>query len=152
MNNKTKYLLSLVAVLLIGVFLGFLINGRLVKARVERLQESFTEQGFRYEFMRTLNPSPEQMEKIRPILMDYGMRNRENMIQYRLNQQDLMIHLQNELLPYLNKNQINRMQNMRNRWDRRFRRPDRFHRQHDNSRMGPGRMMMPGPPANETDR
>lgn len=151
MSNKTKYLLSLITVLLIGVILGFLINGILVKARVNRLQKSFTEQGFRYELMNSLRLSPEQVKKIRPILMDYGMKNRENMIQYRLHQQNLMMHMQQDLLPYLNKNQIKRMNNMRNHWNKRFRRPDWFVRQRKGRMEHPmkkGIRNMPPPPDN----
>lgn len=150
MNERTKYLLSLVVVLLIGIFLGFLINGRLVKARVNRLQDYFTEQGFRYEFIHMLDPTPEQMDKIRPILMDYGQKNRENMMMYRNRQQELMMNLQHDLLPYLSKDQIQRMNYMRNRWDRRFMRPNRFGPGNGRMRRGRGGMP-PGPPPPQMD-
>lgn len=148
MNDKTKYLLSLFVVLLIGIFLGFLINGRLVRAKVNKLQDYFTEQGFRYEFIRMLDPTPEQMDKIRPILMDYGQKNRESMMLYRNRQQELMMNLQHDLLPYLSQEQIQRMKYMRNRWDRRFMRPNRFPGQRNGRMMrrGRGRGMPPGPP------
>jgi len=143
MNTKTKYLLSLFVVLIIGLFLGFLINGRLVKVRVDKLQSYYTEQGFRYEFMRMLDPTPAQMDEIRPILMNYAQKNRENMMSYRTRQQELMTNLQKDLLPYLHKDQIERMNRMRTRWDRRFMRPGRFRGR--GNRMGPGRMGPGGP-------
>ena len=140
MNTKTKYVLSFIAVLVIGFFLGFLINGRLVQARVDRLQSYYTEQGFRYEFIHMLNPTPEQMDEIRPILMSYAQKNRDNMMKYRTRQRELMMSLQKDLLPYLHKDQIERMERMRDRWNRRMR-PGRFHR----NGMGPGRGRGRGP-------
>lgn len=139
MNNKQKYTLTLLAVLIIGMILGFLINGRLVNRRVDRLQEYFTERGFGREFMMVLNPTPEQMEKIRPILKNYALKNHKNMMQYREGQAQLMINLQKDLKPYLNPDQIKRLSELRNRWDRRFwwRRRMRMHRGGP-GRMGPG--------------
>jgi hypothetical protein len=146
MNNKQKYTLTLLAVLIIGMILGFLINGRLVHRRVDRLQEYFTERGFGREFMMVLNPSPEQMEKIRPILKDYALKNHKNMMQYREGQAQLMQNLQKDLKPYLNPDQIRRLSNLRNRWDRRF----WWHRQMRMRmhRGGPG--MGPGGPPNDS--
>jgi|GEM_PF-413670 len=130
MSNKQKYTFTLLAVLIIGMILGFLINGRLVQRRVNRLQEYFTEQGFGREFMMVLNPSPEQMEKIRPILRRYALQNHERIMKYRAGQALLMKNLQKDLKPFLNPYQIRRLNELRNRWDRRFwwRRQMRMHR------------------------
>lgn len=146
MNNKQKYTLTLLAVLIIGMILGFLINGRLVNRRVDRLQEYFTERGFGREFMMVLDPTPEQMEKIRPILRNYALQNHKNMTQYREGQAQLMKDLQKDLKPYLNPDQIRRLSELRNRWDRRFwwRRQMRMHRGRRGG-MGPGRGPGGGP-------
>lgn len=151
MSNKQKYILTLLAVLIIGMILGFLINGRLVNRRVDRMREYFTEQGFGREFMMVLDPSPAQMEKIRPVLRDYAMKNHKNMILYRQGQAKLMMNLQKDLKPYLNPDQIRRLEGIRNRWDRRF----WWHRQmrmRRMQRMRPG--MGPGgpPPGDRPDR
>lgn len=143
MNEKLKYFLSLLAVLIIGMILGFLINGRLVHQRVDRMRNYFTQQGFGREFMMVLDPTPAQMEKIRPVLRNYAMKNHKNMIQYREGQAKLMMNLQKDLKPYLNPDQIRRLDGLRNRWDRRF----WWHRQMRMQRMhrgGPG--MGPGGP------
>ena len=150
MNNKQKYTFTLLAVLIIGMILGFLINGRLVNRRVDRLQEYFTERGFGREFMMVLHPTPAQMDKIRPILRNYALQNHKNMMQYREGQAQLMKNLQNDLKPYLTPEQIKRLTELRNRWDRRFwwNRRMRMHRSgrpgmgpRGGSRGGPG-----GPP------
>lgn len=148
MNNKQKYTFTLLAVLIIGMILGFLINGRLVHRRVDRLQEYFTEHGFGREFIMVLDPSPEQMEKIRPILRTYALQNHKNMIQYREGQARLMENLQKDLKPYLNAVQIKRLNGLRNRWDRRFwwQRRMRMHRRNPGMEPGRGHGNDPGGP------
>jgi len=147
MNNKQKYILSLLAVLVIGMVLGILITGRIVNRRVDRLQEYFTEQGFGRQFMMVLDPTPKQMAKIRPILRNYAMKNHENMIQYRKGQAELMINLQKDLKPYLTSDQIRRLEDLRNRWDRRFWwQRQRQMRMHRGPGMGPGGPRGPGGP------
>lgn len=152
MNSKQKYILSLLAVLIIGMILGILITGRIVNRRVDRLQEYFTEQGFGRQFMMVLDPTPEQMDKIRPILRNYALKNHENMIQYRKGQAELMINLQKDLKPYLTPDQISRLEDLRNRWDRRFwwqRQRQMMRMRHGRGPgMGPGGPGGPGGPDN----
>lgn len=150
MNTKTKYTLSLLGVLIIGIFLGIFINGRLVKVRINHLQNYYTEQGFRHEFIHMLNPSPKQMNEIHPILMNYAQKNRENMMKYRTRQRELMMNLQHDLIPFLTKDQLKRMNRMGNQWNHRFMRPG-MHRNRGNNmtppndQMGPERSDMPPP-------
>jgi len=141
MNNKQKYILTLIAVLIIGMVLGFLISGRIINKRVDRLQEYFTEQGFGREFMMVLDPTPEQMEKIRPILRNYALQNHKNMMQYRSGQAQLMMDLQKDMKPYLNPDQISRLNDLKNRWDRRFwwQRQQRMRMHRGGQGKGPGR-------------
>lgn len=123
MNTKLKYTLAFVIVLLIGFALGFLVSGRLIHNRVNRMQKYYTEKGFRYEFMRVLRPSPEQMQNMRPVLKTYAQKNRENMMFFRQQQQQLMKNLHHDLKPFLSPKQVkrlemmehNRMRFMRNR-------------------------------------
>ncbi len=147
MNNKQKYILTLIAVLIIGIVLGFLINGRIVHRRVDRIQEYFTEQGFGREFMMVLDPTPEQMKKIRPILRNYALQNHKNMMQYRSGQAELMVNLQKDLKPYLNPDQISRLNDLKNRWDRRFwwQRQQRMRMRRGGGPPGPP-CPLPGPP------
>ncbi len=115
MNTKLKYTLAFVVVLLIGFALGFLVSGRLIHNRVNHMQKYFTEKGFRYEFMRVLRPSPEQMQKMRPVLEDYAQKNRENMMFFRGQQQQLMKNLHHDLRPFLSPKQIKRLELMEQR-------------------------------------
>lgn len=115
MNTKLKYTLAFVAVLLIGFALGFLVSGRLIHNRVNRMQKFYTEKGFRYKFMRLLHPSPEQLEKMRPILEDYAQRNRENMMFFRQQQRQLIKNLHHDLKSFLSPEQVKRLQIMEHR-------------------------------------
>jgi len=115
MNTKLKYTLAFVVVLLIGFILGFLVSGRLIHNRVNRLQKYYTKQGFRYEFMRVLHPSPEQLQRMRPILEEYAKKNRENMILFRAQQKQLMKNLHNDLKPFLTPEQVKRFEIMERR-------------------------------------
>ncbi len=112
MNTKLKYTLAFAAVLLIGFILGFLVSGRLIHSRVNRMQKYYTEKGFRYEFMRLLNPSPEQLQKMRPILEDYAQKNRENMMFFREQQRQLIKNLHHDLKPFLSTEQVRRLEIM----------------------------------------
>lgn len=136
MNAQLKYTLSLVAVLIIGIILGGLISGRIVQRRIGHLQQYYTEQGFRHEFMQVLRPSPEQMKKIRPILKNYALKNRQNMMMYRSGQSQLMINLQNDLKPFLYPDQVRRLENLRIRREKRFMRHREFRRRMDRNRHG----------------
>ncbi len=115
MNTKLKYTLAFFAVLLIGFALGFLVSGRLIHNRVNRMQKYFTEKGFRYEFMRVLRPSPEQLQKMRPVLKTYAQRNRENMMFFRKQQWQLMKNLRHDLKPFLSPKQVKRLEIMEHR-------------------------------------
>ena len=129
MNTKLKYTLAFVAVLLIGFVLGFLVSGRLIHSRVNRMQKYYTNQGFRYEFRRLLHPSPEQLKQMKPVLEEYGQKNRENMMLFRQRQQQLMKSLHHDLKPFLSPVQVKRLEMMEQRrmGPMRNRRPMRPH-------------------------
>ena len=112
MNTKLKYTLAFVAVLLIGFVLGFLVSGRLIHSRVNRKKKYYTNQGFRYELKRVLRPTPEQMKKMKPVLEEYGQKNRENMMLFHQQQRQLMKNLHHDLKPFLSSQQVQRLEMM----------------------------------------
>ncbi len=128
MNTKLKYTLAFVVVLLIGFALGFLVSGRLIHSRVNRMQKYFTEKGFRYEFMHVLRPSPEQLQNMRPVLKTYAQKNRKNMMFFREQQRQLMKNLHHDLKPFLSPRQVKRLEMMERR-RMRFMRNGPMHRQ-----------------------
>ena len=121
MNSKLKYTLAFVVVLLIGFVLGFLVSGRLIHNKVNRLQKYYTNQGFRYEFRHLLRPTPQQMQKMQPVLQKYARENRRNMIFFRERQREIMDSLYHDLKPLLTPWQQKRFENLQRRRMRYFR-------------------------------
>ncbi len=120
MNNKIKITGIIIGTLLIGFVIGFLVNGRLVRTRVSQMKNFYTEKGAQHAFMRVIDPTPEQMEQIRPILQEHAWQNRDLYFEYRENQQQLFEHLEDELRPYLTEAQLARLSELKNRWQNRF--------------------------------
>jgi len=122
MNDKIKFTGIIIGTLLIGFVIGFLTNGRLVKSRIDRMQSFYTEKGADRAFMRVLDPTPEQMEKIQPILRRHAQQNRELLNQHRGEQQALFLELEEELKPFLTQEQIEKLNDLKQRWRQRFNR------------------------------
>jgi hypothetical protein len=120
MNDKIKYTGIIISTLLIGFVIGFLTHGRLVKSRIDRMQSFYTEKGANRAFMRVLDPTPEQMEQIRPILQRHARQNRELLDHHRAEQQALFLELEDELRPLLTDEQIERLEELKHRWQQRF--------------------------------
>jgi len=112
MDEKIKYALAFIAVLLIGFVLGFLVNGRLIHSRINRMQRYYTTPGFRYEIRRILRPTPEQWQKIKPVLEEYAQQNRKNMLGFRQQQIELIKKLQHDLKPFLSPQQVKRLEKL----------------------------------------
>ena len=121
MNNKIKYTGIIIGTLLIGFVIGFLTNGRLVRSRIVQMQSFYTDKGANRAFIRVLDPSPEQMKKIMPILHEHAMQNRDLLFGYREDQEALFLHLEGELEPYLTDEQMKRLEELKHRWRGRFR-------------------------------
>jgi Spy/CpxP family protein refolding chaperone len=123
MNDKIKFSGIIIGTLLIGFVIGFLTNGRLVKSRIDRMQSFYTEKGANRAFMRVLDPTPEQMEQIRPILQQHARQNKELLKHHRSEQQALFLELENELRPLLTDEQMEKLEELKHRWQERFTRP-----------------------------
>lgn len=122
MNNKIKFTGIIIGTLLIGFVIGFLTNGRLVKSRIDKMQSFYTEKGANQAFIRVLDPTPEQMEKIRPILQRHAQQNRELLTNHRIEQQAFFLELEDELRPFLTQEQMERLEGLKDRWHQRFNR------------------------------
>lgn len=104
-----NYILLAVLTLLIGFALGFIVSGRFTKDRIERLKSFYTEQGFHREFVRLLDPTPEQLQKIKPILLKHSELNQDLLLRHREEQQILLHELEEELSPYLTEAQLEKL-------------------------------------------
>lgn len=137
MNEKLKFTGIILGTLIIGFVIGFLTNGRLVKFRMDRMQSFYTEQGANRAFMRVLDPTPEQMEQIRPILQRHAQQNRELLDHHRSEQRLLFQELEDELRPILTEEQMEKLELLKRRWDQRFMGPGGRHGRGPGHRGGP---------------
>ncbi len=128
-NNKLTYTALFVATLLIGVVIGFLVQGAITGSRIKKMRSTFTERGMNREFMHAVRPTPEQMEQLSPILKKYAGMKRDLMRDYRSNQHEQFLEFRQEVNPYLTPGQKERLNQIDNRWKQRF--------MHDSGR-GPG--------------
>lgn len=112
MKRKITYTALLLVTLSIGFIIGFLVNGRLVRSKVQDLHNYYTPAGFHRQLFRTIEPTPEQIDQIKPILNQYAAKNSELLVEFKHNQYDLYEELIEELEPYLTEQQIERLQEM----------------------------------------
>lgn len=120
MKRKLTYTALFVAILLIGFVIGFLVQGTITRSRIRKMRSTFTERGVNREFIRAIRPAPEQMEQLKPILKKYAGMKRNLMTDYRSNQHELFLKFRQEINPYLTPEQKERLDQMDNRWKRRF--------------------------------
>lgn len=116
MKNTLKYSLIIIALLLIGFAIGFLVNGRLTNNRIKKMRSMNTEQGLNHEFKRILKPTPEQMAQLEPILKEFSERNNEMICEFRSNQKELFTELRAEVDPLLTEEQLDHMNCIKKRW------------------------------------
>ncbi len=123
MKEKTKYLLGLLAVLLLGIVIGFLVNGRITSVRISRMQNDLTEQGFNRAFFRVIRPTPDQMKVLKPVFKKFARQNRQRLINFHNTQRNSFDSLQKQIAPYLTQEQVYKIERFKNRQERRFFRP-----------------------------
>lgn len=116
MKNKLKYSLIIISLLLIGFVIGFLVNGRLTHHKMKKVRSINTEQGFSHEFMRIIDPSPDQAEELKSILKEFSERNHVIIADFRENQKLLFKELRTEIDPLLTDEQIARLDRKKKRW------------------------------------
>jgi len=120
MNHKIKYTAIVFGILLIGFVLGFLTNGRLVKYRIEKMQNFYTEKGVDRGFIRALDLTSDQMEEIGPILREHARKNRNLLHRHREDQQILFQELKAEIKPFLTEEQVEKLDSFKRSWQKRF--------------------------------
>ena len=124
MNNRIKYLLILVSTLLIGMAIGFLINGRVTSTRIENMKTYYHNNGFNRDLIRIIEPTPEQKDIVIGIIQDFGGQNIEMMESCRNNQILLFQEMRRELDQYLTSEQIDRLNSFLEERRNRVRRPE----------------------------
>lgn len=113
MNFRLKNSLIIVATLLLGIIIGFLVSGRFTKIRLDNMKQNFTDQGMNRHMMKVLQLNPEQLNEINPIFDKYAEIRRDQLFEHHKVQQKIFEDFEEELRPYLSQNQMERLQRMK---------------------------------------
>lgn len=123
---KLRPFLLIFITLVIGIAIGFLASAQLRHKRMKPVRIYSSEERFRQDAFKFIQPTDEQIVVITPIIKKYAKLNRDLQKEYRSNFETLMQDYFAEIKPILTKEQldhINSMQRMRNDAMKRFR-PD----------------------------
>jgi len=106
---KTKSVLLIIATLVIGFIIGFLTNGQITRNRIDKFVKTGTHEGFKGMYFRILQPDPEQIDLIEPILDKYGVLIHDNVNTMQKSMKDLHQQMVMEINPYLSDEQRERL-------------------------------------------
>ena len=115
---KTKPTIIIIVTLIIGFVLGFVVNGQLTSQRYQRFVGQDHFDAFKYRMMDIIKPDAAQSKKIEPILEAYAQKAFQNLESSKAQMNELHKDLREDLEPYLNERQIQRLENIHNRFDR----------------------------------
>jgi hypothetical protein len=128
---KIKFVLIIVATLVIGFLLGFVTNGQITKSKIRTFVKTGTHEGFKGRYYHILRPDVQQKKMIDPILDKYGAVIHENVTTMQQRMKDIHQEMLKEIAPYLNEEQKKRLEESIRRFERHERmkhRPERGQR------------------------
>ncbi len=111
-TTKLKIVLVLTGTLLLGFFLGLLTAAQIRNAHIKKYRTFATRDGFAAWTLHVIDPTPEQREKILPVIGKYAEKNLELRKRYRSEFIRLMKEYKQELYPLLTPEQIDRLEKM----------------------------------------
>jgi hypothetical protein len=112
---KTKFTFMLLGALVLGILIGVLVTGRYTRHKVVQIKEMGTPEGLHRHFYKLIDPSEEQEELIRPILRTYATQSQEMRQRHWDEHKALFKQVQQELEPLLDEEQLERLENFKNR-------------------------------------
>ncbi|NCC72164.1 MAG: hypothetical protein EOM06_02105 [Sphingobacteriia bacterium] len=136
---KTKSVLLIIATLVIGFIIGFLTNGQITRNRIDKFVKTGTHEGFKGMYFRILQPDPEQIDQIEPILDKYGALIHDKVNTMQKSMKELHQQMVMEINPYLSDEQRERLTESIKRFERdeRMRRNRRPMPMHNKSKRPP---------------
>lgn len=135
---KTKSILIVFATLIIGFAIGFLVSGQLARQRFEKFVSQDHSDAFKFRMMDVIDPDDKQVIEIEPILDEYGEKMHRNMEKSKFDINGLHNSLIQELKPYLDAQQIERIESIHKRFKNRMGEPRRSHKFPRGKGQGPG--------------
>ncbi len=109
-NSRWRTILVLSGTLIIGFVLGMLTSVQIRNAQIRKFRSFASQEGFGRWTLHVVDPSPEQKEKIMPVIKKYGRKNLELRKKYRKDFIGLMKDYKKELYPLLTPEQIQRLE------------------------------------------
>jgi len=106
---KTKSLILISLILIIGFVLGFLSSNYLRYRKMKEFRSYISVEGFRYHALKILEPNEEQKDKIVPVIDKFSKANQELRKKYKSEFIRLMKQYHNELDPLLTKEQLEKL-------------------------------------------
>ncbi|MEA1897871.1 MAG: hypothetical protein U9N53_09445 [Bacteroidota bacterium] len=103
---KTRSLLLLISILIIGFILGWLSSTSMSNRRLKEFRSYASYEGFRYHALDVLNPTEEQKEEIIPVIEEFSEKNQELKLRYRKEFGQMMKKYREELTPLLTDEQL----------------------------------------------
>lgn len=135
MKNESRSVAVVVATLAVGMVLGMLLQGMLLRVRTQRVDELRRPEGFVAQFESAIQPTPAQRDSVHRILDRVGRHNDSIIASSNVALKASVDSLLHALEPLLSAEQNDRVKRM-------SRLPDPFH-------PAPDRRRPPGPPDGE---
>ncbi len=107
-----KIILVLTGTLLIGFALGMLTSAQIRNAHIKKFRSFSSADRFVFWTLHILDPTPEQREKILPVIRKYAAENNKLREEYREDFIDLMKNFKKDLYPYLTDEQKQRIEHI----------------------------------------
>lgn len=119
---KIKSILIIAGTLIIGFIIGFLTNGFLTRQKFESFVRQGSHDAFKYRMMEIIHPDESQVKDIEPILEKFAEEAHDNIEASKQQMKELHEALMDDLKPYLNRDQLERLERANERfrdvWER----------------------------------
>lgn len=112
-NMKTRSLLLMVFILIIGFILGFLSSSFLKEKKTREYRSYSSYESFKKHALDKLQPSEEQKVKLLPVIEKYSEKYQELKLKYRNEFRSMMNEYSDELKPFLTEEQLDDMERRR---------------------------------------
>ncbi len=131
---KNRPVIIIIATLIIGFVIGFLVNGYITRQKFQSFVNQDHQIALKFRMMDIIRPDADQSKEIGPILDEYAQQVHKSMMQSRTEIQSLHEKLIGDLEPYLNPQQMERLLHAQQRFERMMKRGPRHHPGHRGKR------------------
>jgi hypothetical protein len=106
---KTRAFLTILISLMTGFAIGFVVAGQIGKWRTKDIQSMSSEESFRQRTFSIIEPTPEQQEKIIPVIDEYARKADSLKAAYRKGFNKFFEEYHSQLEPYLEPEQVQKL-------------------------------------------